>query len=118
MKIGTRVRALSDGQLGHIVETETGGIGVQLDRKAERRVMPFNPREWLPDTETRLQPMQIARVTYEADRALRLVLGEYGITDWVSLPEPTRLRWMRGLPEDANDLRAQMHRAILKVLAT
>jgi hypothetical protein len=114
---GQRVRSLRDGQLGYLVEGETGALAVRLDRKAENRVVPFVPSEWTPDKETRLSAPQIARVAYEADRALRLVTGEYGVPDWISLREPVRLAWAKGLPAGANEIRTSVYRAILKELA-
>jgi hypothetical protein len=110
------VRSLRDGQLGYLVETDEGALAVRLDRKAENRIVPFVAAEWTPDRETRLSPMQVARVAYEADRALRLVTGEYGVPDWISLKEQTRLVWSKGLPEGANEIRAAVYRAVLKVL--
>lgn len=116
MQVGDRVRSARDGQLGYLVETD-GGLAVRLDRKAETRVVPFVPREWLPDNEVRLQPMQIARVAFEADRALRTVTGEYGLADWVSLKEPARVAWLKGIPGGGSEIRQTLYRAILKVLA-
>lgn len=87
-----------DGQIGFLVERETGGIAVRLDRKHEERLVPYSPQQWLIDTEPRLTPIQHARVAYEADRALRSVLGEYGIPEWQALKEPARLAWLRGIP--------------------
>jgi hypothetical protein len=99
------------------VEAEGGGLAVRLDRKAETRIVPFRAKEWVPDVETRLQPMQLARITYDADKALRSALGEYGLPEWPSLPEPQRIAWSRGLPEGANEIRHALRAAILKVLA-
>lgn len=124
VQAGARVRSTRDGQLGYVVQSDEGaGLAVRLDRKQENRVVPFNPREWVPDEKARLTAMQIARVAYEADRALRLVTGEYGLPDWVSLRENIRLSWLKGLqleasatPESAA-IRAALYRGILKVLA-
>ena len=70
----------------------------------------FSDEEWLT-------PMQIARVTYEADKALRLVMGEYGLPDWVSLKEPVRIEWMKGQGDGIPEIRRKLHQSILKVLA-
>lgn len=124
VQAGARVRSTRDGQLGYVVQTEEGaGLAVRLDRKSETRLVPFNTRDWMPDEKPRLTPMQIARVAYEADRALRLVTGEYGLPDWVSLKEPVRLTWLKGLQieasaiEESAAIRAALYRGILKVLA-
>lgn len=124
VQAGARVRSTRDGQLGYVVQSEEGGgLAVRLDRKSETRLVPFNTRDWMPDEKPRLTAMQIARVAYESDRALRLVTGEYGLPDWVSLKEPVRLTWLKGLQiestatEESAAIRAALYRGILKVLA-
>lgn len=125
VQAGARVRSVKDGQLGYVVESDEGrgGMAVRLDRKNETRLVPYNARDWLPDERARLTAMQIARVAYDADRALRLVTGEYGLPDWVSLKEPTRIAWSKALQLEAHAtdesavIRAALYRGILKVLA-
>ncbi len=124
VQAGSRVRSTRDGQLGYLVENEDGkGLAVRLDRKAENRVVPYHPREWLPDEKPRLSQMQIARVAYAVDREVRHVLGEYGVPDWMSLREPQRLLWLKGLQLEAGasgetkKIRTDMYRSVLKVLA-
>ena len=117
MRLGAKVRSTNDGQLGTLVESETGDLMVRLDRPAERLEVPFNATRWMQAPDERLSPMQLARVAYAADQALRLVRGSYGIPDWVALKEAQRLPWLKGLPADADDLRRKLHRAIADVLA-
>lgn len=117
MQAGARVRSIRDGQIGFLVETEEGPMGVRLDRKAEQRIVPYHASEWVPDKEPRLTSMQMARVTFAADTALRLVMGEYGLPEWNSVKEQARLAWLKGLPVGATKVRTELYAAILKVLA-
>lgn len=116
MHIGQRVRNSSDGQIGYLVEGENSRLAVRLDRKNETRIVPFNEHTWVPDTAPRLTNMQIARVCYEADAALRVVMGEYGVPDWIALKEPQRLQWLKP-PEKADATRLQLYQVITEVLA-
>lgn len=116
MNAGARVRSVRDGQLGRLVESDTGHLLVRLDRRVETLV-PFIPALWVPDAEPRLTALQVARIGYDADRALRLALGEYNIPDWTQLREPVRLEWMRkGVPEVAPELRRKLAAAITKAV--
>ncbi len=120
--IGQRVRRASgpvaDGQIGFIVATPEGGVGVRLDRKAEELVVRYNPTEWQTATENPLQPMQIARIAYEADRALRQARGEYGVTDWIAMKEGIRVEWLQGGGPPVKDAeRRALYMGILRALA-
>jgi hypothetical protein len=108
-----------DNQRGRVVQMDDGTLGVQLDRAAEKLVVPLserNPTEWVPDLRSSLQPMQIARVSYGADRELRMARGEYGAKEWMNLGERDRLAWMQGGPSDKDPDRRALYLAIVKVL--
>lgn len=98
MRIGTRVRSTSDGQLGFITEGETGGLMVRLDRRGENRMVPFRSGDWHEEVAAPLSEMQIARVCHDADRAYRLVNGAYTQPEWIALTERDRIAWSKGLP--------------------
>lgn len=116
MDLGTRVRSRNDGQLGWVAEHE-GRKMVRLDRRGAIYV-PFNEQQWKPDTELGLEPMQVARVQYEADRALQTVMGKYGLPEWIALKrEADRQVWMNE-PEGASAERLALYRAIGKALGT
>jgi hypothetical protein len=111
--------AIRDGQRGFVVQMDDGGLGVKLDRAAENLVFPLNervPDEWVPDTRSRLQPMQLARVAYGADRELRIARGEYGAKDWMSMAERDRIGWMQAGPPLSDLDRRGLFDAILLTL--
>jgi len=119
--IGQKVRRsggkMADGQLGYIVEMDNGEPGVKLDRSAEHLVVPYHPSEWRVESRTQFQPMQIARIAYDADRALRMSLGEYGVTEWPGLREQDRITWMQsGPPAKADENRKRLYAAIIGAL--
>lgn len=117
MNLGQRVRSLMDGQIGHTVETEGGGLGVKLDRANENRVVAFNPNLWVADEKPPLGPMQVTRVAYEADRALRIARGEYGVAEWIAVKEAAKVSFMQAGPEKGADpIRRKLNAAILAVL--
>jgi len=94
---GLRVRSRRDGQLGWL-ETRADGVRVvRLDRR-DLQYAPWNPNGWQLDKPAPMAEIQIARVVYEADRALRLALGEYGVKDWRDMREPDRVAWIAGPP--------------------
>lgn len=114
--VGTRVRALRDHQLGFIVERE-GRLWVRLDRR-ELSLVPYSPAQWQEDEEKPLAPIQVARIAYEADRALRAVEGSYNTKEWSHILEAERIRWLEGPPKDANDSRQRLYKAVLGVFKT
>ncbi len=97
IEIGSRVRSTNDGQRGVVVQMEeTGGLGVRLDRRGENRVVPYNAQQWEPDREPTLTPIQVARVFYDADRALKIARGAYASTlpEWIGLRDEERRAWL------------------------
>lgn len=120
---GARVRRVGGGgdhQIGHLVEMEDGAKGVKLDRgtgpTAESIVIPWRANQWEEVEEPRLQPMQVARCAYEADRALRIALGEYGVPEWQSLRENPRVDWLRNGPPKEDTTRRRLYAAVLGAL--
>lgn len=116
MRAGDRVRSTSDGQAGVLAEDETGRMVVRLDRPAEKRTVPYQVHAWATEGETRLTLMQVARIAYEADCAMRAVQGEYGVRGWITLKDSERQPWLRGLPAGANEARQRLYRAIVAEL--
>lgn len=122
MKPGDRVRRIGQGgdhQMGRLVETEDG-IAVQLDRgthaAAERVIVPYRPDRWEVMEEPRLQPMQIARCCYVADRALRIGRGEYSIAEWDSMREDVRVSFAKNGPPKDDEQRVRLFNAITAAL--
>lgn len=114
---GQRLRRAIDGQLGFLIQEESGTLMVRLDRGPRyEQLIPYRRDEWVEDTRRELTSMQIARISYEADRALRIVFGEYGVKEWLALREPEQQRWA-GRPQIGSDeTRNRLYEAILKAL--
>lgn len=108
---GARVRSTLDGQLGYIVEQE-GRLWVRLDRRGENRLLPYHEQQWTADKEPPLTAIQIARIAHDGDRAWRLVHGEYGLKEWMSLREEERHAWLKGPPEGADPRRLRLYAAV------
>lgn len=115
IQVGSRVRATKDHQLGFVVEDQAGRLAVKLDRRHET-VVPFRKDEWIEETERPISPIQVARIAYEADRALRTILGDYGVKEWGILPEPDRVRMLNGPPKGADPRRVTLWTAITKAI--
>lgn len=115
--IGQRVRRTNDGQLGFVCErtSEDGrkGLGVRLDRKQQTIIEPWSEHRWIPEERARLTPLQVARIAYQADQALRSARGEYGVKDWTELKDEARHAWMVA-PDGGviDDERAGLYRAV------
>lgn len=112
IEVGTRVRNVTTAQLGWIVENEAGQLAVKLDRR-ELTIVPYSPGQWHEDGERPIAPIQVARIAYEADRALRAVEGAYGVKEWTHIPEPERIRWLQGPPRDASKARVGLYKAVM-----
>jgi len=118
VNIGQRVRSVTDGQVGFLVETEGGGIGVKLDRANEDRVLPYREGQWRADEAAPLNHIQIARIAYDADRTFRICRGEYKVTEWINLRDADRIAWSK-LPKDVakDPERLALYEAITGALA-
>lgn len=113
--VGQRMRRRNDGQLGFVVERaedEGGGLGIQLDRKAEKIVFPYSDQLWAVDEGSRLTPSHIARIAYAADRELRQARGEYGTKEYATLPEKERMGWLHSIPPGADAERVKLYAAV------
>lgn len=113
MNVGQRVRSTTDGQVGYIVEVEGAGLGVRLDRRAENRVVPFNPQTWVSDVKPPLGPMQVAQVAYAADRQLRHARGEYAVKEWMTVTEANRLEFAKNGPPKSDGERRRLYEAVI-----
>lgn len=116
MTPGQKVRSTGDGQMGEIVEMEGGGLGVRIDRPQETRIVPFHPSKWALHAKVTLGPQQVARICYEADRALRMAKGEYAVKDWLSTTEQARIAFAK-LGPDKDEDRIRLFAAINEALA-
>ena len=116
-----RVRSTNDGQVGFVVTGEDGQKWVRLDRPtgigSEGRQVLWKEGEWKPAPQDPLPPMSVARICYEADKALRHARGEYTIPDWQSVYDrPEGRAWMKGPPAGVDEARQRLDAAIRKAL--
>lgn len=96
-----RATALIDYRGRAIARLERGIAGMQ-----ELQVVW---KDWEPDPGAgiELTESQVARIAYEADRALRTALGKPGITEWLGLNEGLRSDWMAQVEEGGTDPHGQ-----------
>lgn len=112
------VRSRLDGQLGEMVERD-GIKVVKLDRPGEDLFRPYSPEGWITESEHRpLNPSQISRIAYEADRALRLASGHLSsqVKDWLSLKDEDRIKWIKDGPPESDSRRCDLYDAIIVTL--
>lgn len=116
---GTRVKSVTDGQIGHVVKT-TSGLAIRLDRKAQEVIVPYDIHRWVHMDEVALTNYQVARVAYAADRALRQARGTYKVADWESLREAEKLDFIAKGPQslDEDDALEERMELFVKVVKT
>lgn len=111
------VRNKQTGDLGYLVK-RSGKIVVRLDRPNQEILRPYSVGEWQDeDTQRPLATIHVARVAFEADRALLAVLGDHSRASktWTQLTDSERVRWLNGGPTDRTE-RSAVYRAILGAL--
>lgn len=117
---GERVyyRHATTGDLGYLV-TRDGNPKIKYDLNSQDRVVPFRQGEWIP--EKRHAPLTVggvARVAYEADKALCQALGIHGEhPDWLSLPEQKRIRFSTRGPSDGPEIRQRLWGRTMQLLS-
>lgn len=111
------MRSRNDGQLGFLVQVESGVLMVRLDRGPRvEQLVPYRPDDWVEDTRRILTPMQVGRIAYESDKALRTVLGEYGVKDWISLRDNDQHKWVNHPPLGSDETRNKLYTAVVAAL--
>lgn len=91
------VRSSNDGQLGEVVEREDSNgnlrLMFKLDRPGEEILRPYNENHFTDEAERKITRMARARVAYDADRALRMALGEPMLSckEWIMCKDEERL---------------------------
>lgn len=74
---------------------------VKLDNPAFDHVIVYRESEWRPEHDHRpLTRWAIAKVAFEADKALCVALGQIALSkrEWIDLKEEARLAWMQDGP--------------------
>lgn len=111
----TYYRHVRTGDLGYLVNRE-GRDYIRMDRPGDVVERIFRVDDWLPETERRpLTPMAVAKVAFEADRALCVALGLHGDGGkvWANLPEMERVAWMQQGPPTRELSRLKLWRAVV-----
>lgn len=111
-------RDIQKGDLGYLVR-RNGKTMVRLDRPMEDLVRPFRKNVWQADKEHRpITRHQVAKVAFEADKALCKVLGlhDKARREWQDLPEDMRIAWVEKGPEDRLE-RTRVYRGMMAALS-
>lgn len=115
-------RHVQDGQLGWKV-VRGGKTYIKLDRVAQPIELHYREADWIEENEHRpLNKWQIAKVAFEADRALCVALGEVATSkrEWIDLREESRQVWMANGPAGSSPearIRQGLFRKVMDELA-
>lgn len=99
---GASIRNRYDHQRATALIDYRGRAVARLDRGVAGFVdLQVVAADWEPDPVTRLEltETQVARITYEADRAMRMAAGEPGVKEWISLTDTFRAAWLAQLDD-------------------
>lgn len=100
------------GDRGYLVEID-GVTQVRLDRPAEEILQPFHEQQWVRDDDHRpMNEVAVARIAYEADKALCPAIGIHGRqnSNWHSLSDKERQMWIKEGPK--HSVRAALYASI------
>lgn len=102
------VRSRTTGDLGYLIKDPSGVLKVRRDSPNDPSEFLYTEEGWdLERPPRRLQQQQIAKVAFEADRAVCQMLGLYmeARIDWAKLLPGERLAWAqrgpKGKPHEA-----------------
>lgn len=116
------VRHVQDGQLGWKVVRQ-GKTMIKLDRGAQAVEMNYRETDWIEELEHRpLNKWQIAKVAFEADKALCIALGDIAGSkrEWINLRDESRQRWIDRGPSGStpeHEVRRGLFKAVMAQLA-
>lgn len=110
-------RSAQTGDRGWMVR-RGGKDTIKLDRKAEVIERTFFPGDWVeesPDVPD-FTAIQIAQVTFEADKALCRQMGDAkkAKREWLNLSDDQRIQWMNEGPVEPR--RKKLYAAVKKAL--
>lgn len=115
----TWYRDVQTGDRGYLVK-RAGRDWIHLDRPNDPTAQwPFDPLKWVVDKEDRpLTSLACAQVAQVADSVLCRALGlhDKARKDWLSMPEKTRIAWMKEGPKKPA-IRRKLYLAIRATLA-
>jgi hypothetical protein len=91
---------------------------VRMDRGPVEDIRVFNEREWIEDAPAMADftDIQIAMVTFEADKALCRQMGDAkkAKREWLNLSDQQRIKWMEDGPQETR--RKKLYLAVKKAL--
>lgn len=111
----TLVRHKFTGDLGEVLMVD-GEKRVRLDRPGVSTTYAYDVHTWEDEPERELlSRLQIARIAYEADRALCLAVGDHkgARLEWRAMHDDARVKFMKDGPPAA-DRRLALYKHILK----
>lgn len=111
------VRDKQSGDLGYLVK-RSGKLMVRLDRPAQEILRPYSEHGWQDEEQLLpLSQLAVARVAFEADRALcaSLSMHEHAKKSWQRLTDSERHRWLDKGPVAPLE-RSTLYRAITSAL--
>lgn len=112
-------RSSEDGQRAYLVR-RAGKDMLKLDRPMEEILRPFDGN-WKPDVQQHpLTKHAVGKVAYDADVALRRAMGVHmkpQETEWLSMKEQARIKWMESGPA-SGDVREDLYDAIMGTLSS
>lgn len=112
-----------EGTRGYLV-TREGKRCIKLDRPQQSSefsevVQPFIEGNWIPERENRpCTRAGIARVAFEADKALCIAIGEHvlGRREWLNLKDEQRIDWMAGHKKPPAELKGSRRELYIDVM--
>lgn len=113
------LRHVTEGTIGHHVE---GSDRIRVELPGGRVIWKaYHEQQWIPQNDSEMRPMspaQIARVCFDADRALCLVSGMHkeGRLTWEAMFEADKATWIEVGPQNVSEIRLELYRAIRKAL--
>lgn len=113
------LRHVSEGTIGRHVP---GSDRVRVEMAGGRVVWrPYHEQQWVSQDDASMRPIspaQLARIAFEADRALCMVTGHHkeGRATWDTLFEGDRASWIESGPQGVSEIRSELYRAIRSVL--
>lgn len=113
------LRHVTEGTIGHHVP---GSDRIRIDLPNGKTIWKaYHEQQWIRQDDPAMRPMapaQIARVCFEADRALCMVMGNHkeGRQMWEAMYEGQRASWIQSGPGEVPEIRLKLYAAIRGVL--
>lgn len=112
-------RKKGSGDRGFLVRYKDGSLHMRLDRPSQEVDIPYRQGDWeLEATVRQFNRFQVARLTYELDRELCKMLGQFGNVgrEWLSMRDEDRIFWRDAGPQ-THGIRQEVYDAIMAAMA-